>query len=371
MKIGILSPASGFYPYIGVDFYEGLKLNLPPEVVLIEEETNTASPTEIQVAARKLILKDNVDLITGWIGYKSITALLPLIQQTKTPLIMCNAGAMPLIRMDKNPYVVHCSLKLFDVSYLITKWAVKNFGQEYSRLVSFFDAGYPFSYAASLASNKYKGRINQTEIVRNDNGTEIRSYLDKVFEKEVSFIFSSFSGWDAVEMMKSLDNYPGLPDTPFVSVSMFTDHQVLDQAGVENIYSINTWMHNSNNIVREKLEGHFKNTLHRNLSPFGILGYESGLIIMHCLNNNWKPKTEIESLLTNSDLNSPRGSMKFNPAFNNFFSHYFLYRTMHAGVNGCYRNALVEEIIPEQEDERILDYVEEESSGWLNTYLCV
>lgn len=370
MKIGLLIPDSSFYPYIGVDFFEGFKYKLPSEIEIIEAETKTASPSELQTAARKLILKDNVDLITGWIGYKGITALLPLLKQTHTPIIMCNGGETPVIQADKDPYVIHCSLSIFESAYLITKWAIQQFGTEYSNLVSFYDAGYPLSSAVDLAAKEYKGRINQTQVVQKDSDKNYKFFLEKVFENPGSFIFSSFSGWDAIEMMKELRNYDQLPDVPIVASPMFVDQAVLDQEAIKDVYSVNNWMQR-NGDSEHLLDQYFLGELHRKLSPFGILGYESALILSHCLENNWKPKSGIEKHLYNSEINTPRGSLTFNPLFNRFECGFSLFKTVSTNNMESYSNELIQSIEIDDTDRRLCNSITEESSGWLNSYLCV
>ena len=370
MKIGLLLPSSSFYPYLGVDFYQGLKLLLDSENEIVERETNTASPTEIQQAARELILKENVDMLTGWIGYKSITALRPLIQQTQTPLIMCNAGELPLLKIDKSPFIIHCSLNIFNASYLATKWALCNFGTEYCSLVSFYESGYPFSYAAELAARKYKGKIKGIEISHREKNPDLKSNIDRLLENSPSFMLSAYSGWEAMDLIETIKNNPEFSNIPIVANSMFSENQILKKSTIENIYSFNTW-ENLNKEKSKVLFEYFKNELKRELSIFGILGYESGMIIKHCLQNKWEPKSEIQPFLEDLKLNSPRAKLSFNTEFNNFDSDYFLCKTKAVKSNGRILNSVVEKVSIDKEDEFILHSLEEELSGWLNTYLCV
>ncbi len=370
MKIGILIPESRYYPYIGVDFIEGFKQSIPDDVSIVDEESGTSSPREVQEAARKLILKKNADIVTGWFGYKCIMALLPLIEQTRTPLIMCNAGETPLLKADRNSYVVHNSLKSFDSTYLMTKWAIDKFGLKYSTMLSFYDSGYPFSHALSLASKKYNGYINSVNVYRQETEGKPENFLEKVNSHENSFIFSSFSGFDAVEMIKAIRNHPKLTETPLIASPFFTDNSILEREYIDNVYSVSTWFNTANGTING-LYNHFNQKLNRILSPFGIIGFEAGLIVSQCIENNWKPKSELESLLKDTEIKSPRGSLAFNPDFNTYDCEHSLFVTDKNGRERENYKKFIKILTPDGQDKEILNTIREESSGWLNSFLCV
>jgi branched-chain amino acid transport system substrate-binding protein len=370
MRIGLLLPDSDFYPYLGVDFKEGFINNLPAGVEIFEEDTKSASPDDLQKAARKLILKNNVDVITGWIGYRGITALLPLVKQTKTAMIMCNAGEAPIIKADINPFVVHCSLSFFDATYLTAKWAFDKFGNDYSSILSFYDAGYPFSASVSLASDQCSGTIKQIQVVREDAGKNTKYFWDKTKENPGSFIFGSFSGREAVDMMSTMKEFPGISEIPFIASPMFTDQVVLDQAGIKDVYSIKTWMNGANDINHE-LNNHFRENLGRNLSQSGMLGYDAASILQKSLDNGWKPKTGLTSHLENVTIESRRGNLTFNPKNNCFNGEFSLFKTVVGPDNNHIDNQFIKRIEANPGDIEILSSIQEEYSGWLNSYLCV
>ncbi len=369
MRIGILIPSSEFYPYLGADYIQGLNLGLNTELEIFEEEIGVGSPQEIQKAARKLITRNNVDLLTGWMGYKSITAIRPLIQQTQTPLIMCNAGEVPLLKADKSPFIVHCSLNLFNATYLAAKWAFQEFGEEYVNLVSFFDAGYPFSAAVNLASEKYNAQIKGIDVSHKDGDKDVDLKLKRLLEFNPKFLFASYSGWDAVDFLKTLNNGVNA-EIPIVSSSMLVEQDVLKNISYDEIYSVNSW-YKPDHQIYANYEKIFKEKTRRNISPFALIASCSGIIISHLIKSGWNYKSEIADLFFDKVFESPVGNLTFDKDLNSFESEYFLCKTLQkANISGGL-NQPVKQIVPDAGDVELLHSFNKELGGWLNTYLCI
>ena len=147
MKIGLLLSNSGHHSYTSSDLYNSLKLTLDDACQYIPKDTNFAIPADNQKAIKELVLYDNVDFIVGFLEYCSITVVKPLIQQTKTPLIIFNSGEHPLLKADVSPYIMHLSLSMFNSTYSACKWAFNKVAKSFTSLHTFFEAGYSILYA--------------------------------------------------------------------------------------------------------------------------------------------------------------------------------------------------------------------------------
>lgn len=363
MKIGLLLPFSKFYPYIGSDLYNCLKYVLGNSHKYVIKDTHLALPKENQNALKELVLYENVDLVVAFAGYKSLTTISPLIQQTKTPLIFCNAGEHPILKADVNPYIVHCSLDMFNSIYLACKWAFQNLGQSYSRLVSFFDSGFPVSMATEEAAKKYGGEIIKTVVSHKNEQDDFKSNIDLVEKEKNSFIFAAYHGYEATEVMKYLSETKSNNTIPLVSSPFFAEPEIL-QANVSNpIYTVKTWGSNHNDAYR-LLNKYFAKELNRTPSFSGLLGYEVASIIKHIIAKNWTRNEEIVPMLSDFEIESPRGNLQFNQHLNNFIVDYHLYKYEIKITNS------VETIIPTESDWEVLNNFKEELPGWQNTYLC-
>lgn len=369
MKIGLLLPFSKFYPYIGSDIYNCIKYVLDDTHNYVIKDTHLALPKENQNALKELVLYDNVDLIVGFVGYKSLTTISPLIQQTKTPIILCNAGEHPILKADVNPYIVHCSLDMFNSIYLACKWAFQNLGQNYSRLVSFFDSGFPVSLATEEAAKKYGGEIMKTVVSHKNQQDDLKSNIDLVEKEKNSFVFAAYHGYEAIEVLKYLSETKPNNNIPLVSSPFFTEPEIL-QANVSNpIYTVKTWGA-ENNDAYKLLKKYFTKELNRAPSFSGLLGYEVALIIKHIIAKKWARNEEIVSKLRDFEIESPRGSLLFNQHLNNFNLDYHLYKYEEIKGGEIKIAIPIETIIPSESDCDVLSNFKEELLGWQNTYLC-
>jgi len=367
MKIGILSPNSGFYPYIGIDLFQSIKHFLGTDHQYVVKDTHLATPKENQQALKELILFENVDMVVGFVGYKSLTAIKPLIQQTKTPMIICNSGDHPLLKADVSPYIVHCSLDMFNSIYFACKWAFKNIGEHYSRLSSFFEAGFPLAMATETAARQYSGKVNITETSHRNKADQLEEHIANVQKENNDFVFMGYHGFEAIEVLQNLANAKVLKGIPLICSPFLTQPEVIQPNVANPIYSVKTW---EDNTIHEQLNTFFNSELRRDLSLSGILGYEVAMIIKYCIAKEWDYNDEITPLLSDLEIESPRGHLQFNSELNNFNYYYYLFELKKSEDGDGIINKQIDTIVPDKSDWEILNNFKEEMSGWQNTYLC-
>ena len=362
MKIGLLLPNSKYYPYIGSDLYLSLKHFLGENFRYSIKDTGFGSPRENQVAVKELVLYESVDLLVGYLGYSSITAIKPLIQQTKTPLILCSPGDHPYIKADKSPYIVHLSLDLFQSYYFSCKWAFENIGKKYSYIGSFFEAGYPFLFAAELAAKKFGGYFGNIAITHKEKDAAIEQGFQRISQSHNDFILMGYHGTEAAEMINFMNSNHPVEQIPVVVPPFFYESEILKENKNIPFVAVKTWQEPS-----KCLMDLFNAEHNRNASVFAILGNEAASVIKHCIDSGWDKKGEISPLLENYILDSERGSMKFDIELNRFICNYNLFN-----VNYDTKTSQIVDTIlhTEQSDFEVLDNIDQEISGWTNTYLC-
>lgn len=365
MKIGLLLPNSRYYPYIGSDLYIGLKYFLGDEHNYIIKDIQFAAPKECQKAVKELVLYDGVDLIAGFLGYRSITAVKPLIEQTRTPLIMCSAGEHPHLKADVSPYIVHLSLGMFQSVYLSFKWALNHLGKNYSYTGSFFEAGYPVLLAADVATRQYGGNILNVSTTHKDRDAAIAQACDCMLQFDNDFIFLGYHGYDAIETIRYINSNRLFLDKPILVTPFFFEPEILFNDIKHTIITAKTWTK-----CNDDLNGSFRQNHHREASVFATLGSEAASLIKHAVGGGWKVKDEIAPLLNGYVLASDRGQLTFDAEMNCFDTNHILH-AINCGPNE--KLAMVrrnESMIPEPADNQILTGFDQEFSGWLNTYLC-
>jgi branched-chain amino acid transport system substrate-binding protein len=365
MKIGLLLPNSKYYPYIGSDLFLSLKHYLGEEHNYVLKDIQFAAPNECQKAVKELVLYESVDLIVGFMGYRSIMAVKPLIQQTKTPLIMCSAGEHPLLKADVNPYMIHLSLGVFQSVYMAFKWALNHIGKNYSYSGAFFEAGYPFLFAADAASRQYGGNLLSVSTTHKDHDAAIAQACNTMLQFDNDFIFLGYHGYDAIETIKYIESNQLFLDKPILVTPFFFDPEILTDNLKHTVVAAKTWTQ-----CNQELKGVFHQTHHREASVFSTLGYEAALLIRHAIGAGWKVKDEFTPLFDGFQMESDRGRLTFDMELNCFDLPHVLH-----GINCVHNEKLAmphgnQSIDIEPFDKQILNGFNQELSGWLNTYLC-
>jgi len=87
IKIGVLTPYSGIYPYYGHHLMAGMLLGIYPgaakknEIQFIPVYTKMGDPASVLEAVNRLVFFEQADIISGLINYRSIPDIIPVIER--------------------------------------------------------------------------------------------------------------------------------------------------------------------------------------------------------------------------------------------------------------------------------------------------
>jgi len=144
VKIGIISTYSGPGSAQGDQLDKGfrlyLKLNgdkLPPGVKIepIFRDDTGPNPEAAKRLAQELIVRDNVQFLTGVVWTPNAAAIAPLTAQAKVPFISANAAGVNIPY--SSPYFARVSFTLWQSSYPLGKWAANKFKRVYTSVSDF------------------------------------------------------------------------------------------------------------------------------------------------------------------------------------------------------------------------------------------
>src|SRR5437870_10132641 len=149
LKIGLLSGFSGPYSAFGPDMANSIELYLEQhsgligglKTTVIKEDEGTTTQDAL-LKARKLIEQDHVDVLMGIVSSANALAVRDLLDTSKTPTIITNAGADDITGAKRSAYIVRVSFSSWQQGAPSGKWA---FGQGYRNMMAFapdYAAGY-------------------------------------------------------------------------------------------------------------------------------------------------------------------------------------------------------------------------------------
>ena len=127
IKIGVLMPTSGVLAALATEQINGMNIAIAEfggaiagrKIEMIVEDDESKSNVGLN-KARKLILSDRVDVLTGLVGSNVALAVRPFAEANRIPVVVANAGANALTGE-------HCSPWVFRVSFSHAQ-LVSNFG---------------------------------------------------------------------------------------------------------------------------------------------------------------------------------------------------------------------------------------------------
>jgi branched-chain amino acid transport system substrate-binding protein len=151
LRIGFLSPTTGFLSQTGQDMVHGFQLYLDDhngilggaKVDLIVEDTQ-GKPDVAVTKAKKLVLQDHVDMFIGGVLASEGYALAPVSTEEKTLWISSIAAADDLTQrqLDKYPYFIRTTWASSQPNHPLGQWACD---QGYKKVVT-IAADYAFGY---------------------------------------------------------------------------------------------------------------------------------------------------------------------------------------------------------------------------------
>jgi branched-chain amino acid transport system substrate-binding protein len=130
-KIGIVGPFTGPFATTGVAFRQGLEAYITihgdtvggRKVELIYRDS-TANPALAKSLTEELLVKEKVSMLGGYMLTPEAAAVAPLVNETKTPLLLFNAATPALLGM--SPYFVRMGQNIAQPAELGAIYARQN-----------------------------------------------------------------------------------------------------------------------------------------------------------------------------------------------------------------------------------------------------
>ena len=380
MNIGFLSPRSDAHPAIALDFTVGLKLYLKEkkregDIQLFTESIGFGgSEKEVYEKAEKLLMIEDVDILLAFVDERVLDILKPLVYASGKLMIVINAGANYPINWVPQENIIHLTLQHAFCNWLTGIAAAKH-SQQAATATTFYDGGYLHGTSVVKSFVKHRGDIS-FNFVNNDKYDDsfsvapLTAFLDE--HKDTRSVLCTFDSLPASLLYAAIDKQGSGSGLQFFVSPMMVEPPALENIGEGFSFSIeghtpwSIYEESKNNKVFIRLYKENK----KKLSPFSLLGWETGMIAVHILEHAADHLAD-GSLLVNKlkeiSFDGPRGKLVLDPE-TNFFLAPVYQCSIAAGSTKL-------KILPAADGENEWkDFVEEPTigavSGWTNTYLC-
>jgi branched-chain amino acid transport system substrate-binding protein len=130
VKVGVVLTFSGNGAELGEQIQRGMDLYLAEEgkaklgdhqIELIKRDSKGPGGDVAKTAVQELIVREKVNLLTGFVFSPNIIASAPLIQQAKVPTLILNAATAWIPSL--SPYLARVSMTMWQTSYPMGQYA--------------------------------------------------------------------------------------------------------------------------------------------------------------------------------------------------------------------------------------------------------
>ncbi len=209
IKIGVINTYSGPFATLGDLMDKGMKLymkqnagKLPPgvKIELIIRDDGGPNPDKAKQLAQELIVRDKVQFLTGVVFTPNALAIAPLTQEAKLPFFIGNAGTSVIT--ERSPYIARFSFTLWQSSYPLGAWAVRQYKRAYIA-VSDFAPGHDSEAAFERAFTEGGGKIIGKVRIPLAN-PDFVPFMQRVKDAKPEVLFAFMpAGRQATQMMKA------------------------------------------------------------------------------------------------------------------------------------------------------------------------
>ena len=353
VRIGVVLPFSGVYTQLGEDILNGMRLYLDrvgnqaggrPIELLVEDET--ADPGTALQKMTKLIESDGAPILTGLVSTAAAYAGRDLVHNTRTLLVVSNAGGNALTRDRKSPYIFRTSFTSWQVHHPFGKWVAENV----SRRVAILSADYAFGRESTEAFKESfiaAGGQVVDEIYSPLGSTDFSAYVSRIARARPEAVFGFLAGTDGVIFVRQFNQF-GLRGRIRLTMSGFAlEEDVLQQVGSAALdaYSCLHWAVSLDTPENVAFVRDYQQRYRMVPSVYSMQGFDTARVIVEALNavqGDTSRRDQLAEAMAAVRFRGPRGEFQFDPQTHHVVQNVYVRQVRQ--VDGQVRNAVVADL---------------------------
>ena len=215
LKIGLLSGFSGPYAAFGPDMANSIDVYLDQHNGLIGglkatviQEDESATPQDALLKARKLVEQDRVNVLMGLVSSANALAVRDLLDGSKTPTIITNAGADDLTGAKRSPFIFRVSFSSWQQGAPSGKFAV---AQGWKKVMAFapdYAAGYE-QLAGFADAYTQAGGTMVDKVYPPLGNSDYAPFLGKIKAANPDAVWAFFAGADQIKFVQQYEQFVG------------------------------------------------------------------------------------------------------------------------------------------------------------------
>ena len=321
IKIGTLLPYSGVYTVLGEEITNAMSLAFDEidntingkSIEIIRGDTEVKPNIALQ-KSRKLISSDKVDILVGPVSSSVALALRDIVVQTKTPLIIPNAGANILTDAKCSKFITRISFSNYQINAPMGTWLANKGIKTAFLLAPNYAAGKEMMSAFKENFEAAGGTVLGEEYTPFRKTKDFGPYLARVKDSGADAVYVFYAGGEAINFIKQAHSF-GLSNVMKVTGAGWTTSPLFlpaqKEAAIGFIGSLN-YVPSINTEANKLFITSYKNKFGRIPSEFAVQGYDSGKVIIEALKSlsgDTSNKDDLAEAIRTVSIVGPRGPL--------------------------------------------------------------
>ena len=326
VKVGLMLPATGTYAALGTAIENGFRLYVDEqggklggreiEFVKLDDESDPSKATD---NAKKLIKRDNVDVLVGTVHSGVAMAMAKVAKDTGTLLIVPNAGADAVTGPMCAQNIFRSSFSNWQPGFAMGEAAAKKGYKKAVTITWKYAAGQESINGFKEAFEKNGGKVTEDLQVPFPN-VEFQALLTQIAASKPDVVYTFFAGGGAVKFVKDYAS-SGLKATiPLVGAGFLTDG-TLDAQGAD-AEGIQTTLHYADSLGTPRDNAFrlaYAKAFKSQPDVYAVQGYDAAQMLgigLTAVNGDVSKKAEFAAALEKAKIDSPRGAFTLSKAHN-------------------------------------------------------
>ncbi len=330
IKVGLMLPSSGTFADLGKGVTDGFKLYVQEqggklggrsvEYIAVDDESN---PSKANENANKLIKRDNVDVLVGTIHSGVAQIMAKVARETKTLLIVPNAGAGEITGSMCSPYVFRSSFSNWQPGYATGLLVAKK--HKTAVTISWkYAAGDESVQGFREGFEKGGGKVLK-DLSLPFPGVEFQPLLTELATIKPDAAYAFVAGAGQVKFVKDYAA-AGLKYSIPLYGAFLTEGTLAAQG--EAAAGMQTVLHYADGLKNPKNEAFiaaYTKAYGKRPDVFAVQGYDAAQLYdagLKAVKGDTQKKAEMIKAMENAKLVSPRGPLSFSKSHNPVQNYY-------------------------------------------------
>ena len=356
IKIGILAPSSGNFAVYGGELERGTRLYLDGDMggevagraIEYVIEDSEGNPEVALQKARKLVEQDEVDLVTGIVSSGVLMGVREYFDEVQKLLIVSNAGANPVSRELKSPYIWRVSFSNWMMGAQMATWLAENVGKKAALVVSDYTAGHNERDSFIWHFEQSGGQVVNTILAPFPAMGDPAPLIADLAATDADFFYIFVPGGNGLSFFKSAVEFDLMSQIPMFTNNAQTSEDVLPTLGDAALGIKGSWLWAYVNDIAENNDFISAYEEKHSISPssFAVQAYDAGRVIAEMLTRTEGDVSDVNAMvdaLAGISFASPRGPFALDEATQNPRHDWYL-REVVRTEDGALHNAALENL---------------------------